>query len=589
MVVGPVVSAAEPITIVEPDGRIIHMNEGARQLLDLHSDEGGLGESIFTHLPSAEHESLREQFTRIDSRNAPAMGLALNIEAPLRDTSRFVVLNTAIEWEGEDRIKMLFFDIDDYFPPSLATRTMDETPLGISIADAARDDLPLIYVNDGFCDLTGYSREEILGRNCRFLQGEETSEKTVTEIRDALETAHPLTVELRNYRKDGSMFWNQLSLTPIQDDDGTVTHFLGFQKDITQRKVFEQEKTLFEKQADVSEQAVVVTDAEGTIEYVNPAFERMTGYSAEEAIGESPRILKSDQQDEAFFRELWETITAGEVWEATLTNRRKSGELFQTQQKIVPITDRDGEITNFVAIEEDITEEQFIEQMLHVMDRVMRHNLRNSVSAISSFAELLEDELDDTAHKTAVQTIQSHAQKLGRLSDKTRTLRELFENREGQRSLPVEAIGGFIETMRTNYPDATIDLSMEADPGLVVENGVLLQLAIEEALENAVVHNDQNTPHIEISVRQLVSDGELQIAVADDGPGIPDDQWEVIMAGEETPLVHVTGIGLWLMYWTVTALGGTMERATNDPRGTVLTYRIPLKMGEHVADWNPDV
>jgi PAS domain S-box-containing protein len=117
---------------------------------------------------------------------------------------------------------------------SVRERAIDEAPIGVSIADPSRADLPLVYVNDTFVDLTGYSREETLGRNCRFLQGPETSEEPVAEMRAALDAGEPVTVELRNYRKDGTPFRNRVSLTPLRDDDGRVTHWAGFQQDVTE-------------------------------------------------------------------------------------------------------------------------------------------------------------------------------------------------------------------------------------------------------------------------------------------------------------------------------------------------------------------
>jgi len=281
------------------------------------------------------------------------------------------------------------------------------------------------------------------------------------------------------------------------------------------------------------------------------------------------------------------TISAGEVWEAELTNRRKSGELYQVNQKIVPVTDTTGTITHFVAIEEDITDSQFIEQVLHVMDRVLRHNVRTSANAIDGYAELLEGELAEPEHRAALRTIRRHAEKLGRLSHETRSIRELFDRRHTQPNLSVGRIAEFVEDRRRQHPHATIDCSIEVPEEVTVQNGSLLQLVIDEALENAVVHADRDSPHVDVRVRLEADGTELRIDIADDGPGIPDDEWNVIVEGRETPLAHSSGIGLWLIYWTLTALGGTMERTANDPRGTVLTFRIPLGAGRQTDDWNP--
>ncbi|ELZ38863.1 HTR-like protein [Halorubrum tebenquichense DSM 14210] len=113
------------------------------------------------------------------------------------------------------------------------TRALDEAPVGITITDPQQDDNPMVYVNDRFVEMTGYDREESIGVNCRFLQGPDTEEASVQQLRDAIDADEPTSVELLNYRKDGTEFWNRVSIAPISDADGTVTHWVGFQEDIT--------------------------------------------------------------------------------------------------------------------------------------------------------------------------------------------------------------------------------------------------------------------------------------------------------------------------------------------------------------------
>lgn len=118
----------------------------------------------------------------------------------------------------------------------LKERALDEAPVGITIGDATVPDKPLIYVNDSFVEMTGYDKEAAIGVNCRFLQGEETDAETTLQLREAVQDQEPAAVELLNYRADGSTFWNNLEISPIRDEDGEVTNFVGFQQDITERK-----------------------------------------------------------------------------------------------------------------------------------------------------------------------------------------------------------------------------------------------------------------------------------------------------------------------------------------------------------------
>lgn len=121
----------------------------------------------------------------------------------------------------------------------LKDRALTATAEGITISDNFQPDNPIVYANEGFERLTGYSKEDVLGKNCRFLQGDQTDPKTIDEIRKSIREERPCSVEILNYRKDGTTFWNLLSITPIRDESGRVTNFLGIQSDITKRKEYE--------------------------------------------------------------------------------------------------------------------------------------------------------------------------------------------------------------------------------------------------------------------------------------------------------------------------------------------------------------
>jgi PAS domain S-box-containing protein len=133
--------------------------------------------------------------------------------------------------EGEDLVCIKRADLELLY---LKERAMDVVHEGITIADASLPDMPLIYINDGFRKITGYPVGAVKNKNCRFLQGKGTDERTVTKLRNAIKCGKPCTVQLMNYRKDGSAFVNNLSVTPIHDHDGKLTHFVGIQSDVTE-------------------------------------------------------------------------------------------------------------------------------------------------------------------------------------------------------------------------------------------------------------------------------------------------------------------------------------------------------------------
>ena len=154
---------------------------------------------------------------------------------PVTDGGRYdrlpARLRSVIAWRGEagDRSRAAITE-------ALKQRAIDEAPVGITISDPTLPDNPLVYVNESYTEMTGYDRSEALGRNCRFLQGTGTDPDTVAAMREAIDAEEPVSVELVNYRRDGSSFWNRVEIAPVRDESGEVTHFVGFQTDITARK-----------------------------------------------------------------------------------------------------------------------------------------------------------------------------------------------------------------------------------------------------------------------------------------------------------------------------------------------------------------
>jgi len=563
--------------VVQDEGEILYADGMFCALVGAGSRERVVGQQLSEFLAPESQGVLTEQVARIADGDAPALGLQVTLERLDGESRGVVALNSRVEWDGAERIQTSFLNVAGPEPDSgveLRDYAMEEAPIGITMADVTEPDEPLIYVNDGFVEMTGYEREAALGRNCRFLQGELTQEEPVAKMRAAIEAEEAVTVELRNYRQDGTMFWNRVHIVPVELPSGAVKHYLGFQEDITESKLHEHEKTLFEKQAEVSDQAMFITDREGTIQYVNPAFEHSTGYSASEAVGRNPRILKSGQQDEAFYEELWQTITAGDVWEAELTNESKDGQLYEARQTIVPITDEEGTVTNFAAIESDITDRVIKTQTLNVLNRVLRHNLRTAITVIEGQAELLESDQEFVDVRTAVSAIKKQTTSMRKIADKTARIDNLIESDGNGIVWDRSHLASIVASYREQYPDATISLTVETEGTLALPNAKLFELALDEAVENAVEHADSAPVTVDITLSERAD--HVEITVADDGPGIPENERAAIESGEERPLTHSTGIGLWIIEWVTTRIGGEFQLTDNEPRGSVLRFRLPV-------------
>ncbi|SDJ35139.1 PAS domain S-box-containing protein [Halovenus aranensis] len=365
--------------------------------------------------------------------------------------------------------------------------------------------------------------------------------------------------------------------TPL-DIDGRELLF-SIVHDITERKESQHELELFKEAALQTGHSVLITDRQGVIEFVNPAFEEDTGYSSEEAVGRTPAILKSDKQDDSFYSELWETILAGEVWEAELVNRRKSGELYYVEQTIAPITDEEGEITNFVGVQSDITERKLREKRLADLNRILRHNLRNSLTAIEGYARSLMDEVGPD-HQHKLSRILAQAESLADTSDKITTVRQSLDNQydiDSTCNLDT-VLSDVVADLTRSYPAASV--TVDADPvDLDIDAGTCWSL-MAELIDNAITHHDGERPQVTVTV-ETVEDpsAPVLVHVADDGPGIPEQERTAIEVGPEDPLSHSSGIGLAHVHWLVINYGGDVTISENEPRGTVVTLSLPKAGG----------
>lgn len=199
---------------------------------------------------------------------------------------------------------------------------------------------------------------------CESLIGKESKEtaSAIEGIRSVLSGqsdnyAHEFSCSL-----NGDTQWFRLVVSPlsIDEDRGVVVMHLN----VTDRVKAEEDKVRLAAAVEQSDETIVITDTTGKILYANPAFERSTGYSIAEALGENPRILKSGQHGGEFYREMWQTLAVGKVWSGHITNRRKDGALYNESVSITPIKDLHGNIVNYVGVKRDVTRELQLEAQL---------------------------------------------------------------------------------------------------------------------------------------------------------------------------------------------------------------------------------
>ncbi len=251
----------------------------------------------------------------------------------------------------------------------LLERAIKASPSGIVISDFTQADCPIIYCNPAFERLTGYSQKEVLGRNCRFLQGEDTDKTELARIRHALVTRQDCIVTLKNYRKDGSYFWNELSISPVRDREGRLTHFIGIQTDITQRK--QSEDALRESEARYRLLADNATDLisrhspDGTYLYASPASRQLLGYEPEALMGQSLYELIHPDDLEAAKQQYLLLRNRPEIYTVSYRIRCRNGEYIWFESSCHGLRNQDSEtLDEIIAVSRNITERKQAETLL---------------------------------------------------------------------------------------------------------------------------------------------------------------------------------------------------------------------------------
>ncbi|QOS12670.1 receiver/sensor box histidine kinase [Haloferax gibbonsii] len=447
-------------------------------------------------------------------------------------------------------------------------RAIDEAPIGVVLTDPDQADNPIVYVNDEFTDITGYSRDEVLGRNCRFLQGEETDEAAVAELRAAVDEREPVTTELLNYRKDGTEFWNRVRIAPIFDD-GSVDLFVGFQDDITPRKTYERLlrsntarlEALFEHSPDL----VVVHDDDGTIQDVNQRMCEELGYSEADLVGKTIWDLDPTSDPERS-RAFWTGLPANEPHRFEGELERQNGTTFPTEIHLIQLNVEGEQM--FVAMIRDISEQKEREAELveqnERLDRfasVVSHDLRNPLQVAMGRFEMLQDDCDSD-HLDPIDRA------LDRMDDLISDLLVLAHN--GNDAMEVEPVG-LADLARACWQNVVTDgatLVVETDAVVDADHDQLQQL-LENLFRNSVEHGSADG-----DVTVTVGETDRGFFVEDDGPGIPEDDRDTVFEAGYTTSPEGTGFGLNIVSQVAAAHGWEVAVSEGAEGGARFDFRV---------------
>jgi PAS domain S-box-containing protein len=395
---------------------------------------------------------------------------------------------------------------------------------GILILDA--ESAEIVDVNPFLCHLLGLTREEVLGRKLWEIGPFKDALASKINFR-ALQAADYIRYEnLPLETAAGREIRVEFVSNVYSVEGGRVIQCNV--RDITERTQAAETQAVLARAVEQAAEAVVITDAEGAIIYVNPAFERVSGWTREEALGQNPRILKSGTQDHAVYRRMWDTLAGGEVWTGRLVNRRKDGALFEEEATISPVRGASGQIVNFVAVKRDVTNETRLEQQLFQAQKMeaigrlaggVAHDFNNLLSIITGYGEIVHRRL------AAEDPLKGKMEQIVRAAERAAGLtRQLLAFSRKQvlqpRILDLNAVVVDMEKMLRRLIGEDVELATDLAPGLGSVKADAGQ--IEQVLMNLAVNARDAMPEggrITIETRNAELDSDYAAAHPPTRPG----------------------------------------------------------------------
>lgn len=460
----------------------------------------------------------------------------------------------------------------------------------------------ILFCNNAAEKMFGCKKEEMIGMPVSQLLTPRLREKEQTRREAYLASGASdffgSPMESVAVRKDGTEFHVEVSISPWEID-GTM-YYTSIIRDISLKKRSEEERSRLIAAVEQAEEAIVITDKDSIIQYVNHAFVRITGYGRSEAIGKKPNILKSGRQPDDFYRKLWETISRGEVWKGHFVNKCRNGTLYEEEAIITPLRDSEGNIINFVAVKRDVTQQMKLERQYRQAQKMeaigtlaggIAHDFNNILSVIYGYTQIVLEKVkkDSDIHSCLSQTL-SAAERAQSLVKQILT----FSRQTEQERQPVRAGVIIKETckfLRASLP-TTIEIKVDirtpesqilGDPTQIhqivmnlctnahhamKQNGGILEVVLDEAY----------LPHDDISMHPEIRKGDyVRLSVSDTGGGIEQKNLEKIFDPYFTTkeVGEGTGLGLAVVHGIVKDYGGGIRVHSEEGKGTKFDLYFP--------------
>jgi PAS domain S-box-containing protein len=596
-------TASEGICAINGEGEITYVNRRAVEMLGYPGTDAFLGRPIAEFLHSGD-QAMVEELLRQWNQGAQTQ---FDFRMRRHDGSElWVMASTSPILDQEGRFAGALAMFTDVTARRNAERALRDSEARYRrIVETANEGIWATgrgwvteYVNRVMADALGYSVEEVASRSLSDFLFEDDREWALNELEERRRVVkEPVDVRLR--RKGGAELWVRASTSPVLAESGESEGVLAMCTDITSRRREDAERARLSSAVEQAAEAIMMTRRDGTIVYVNPAWQRLTGFSSAEVLGRTPSVLKAPGQDPNVYTEIWETILEGEVWRGEITNRHKSGELFTWEETITPVRDPAGRISEFIAFGQDISGRRDLEARLRQSQKMeaigrlaggIAHDFNNLLTVITGYSErLLGGLTEDDPLRKGAEAIKRSADRAAALTQQLLA----FSRRQimSPKVLDLNSVVGNMNRLLPRLIGEDVHLltqpaedlgRVKADPNQIEQ--VIMNLAVNSRdampqggtltiqTANVTLDRPMATQHVGLEAGRYV-----MLAVGDNGCGMSAEVQAHLFEPFFTtkPQGKGTGLGLSTIYGIIKQSGGHIWVESEPGRGTIFRIYLP--------------